>query len=154
MRRLFLAGLLLWPLAASAADLPDHAKTPGEANPALTKEVICAKGFTTKNYRNVPAALKRKVYAAYHVRNHAGYCVGKEGCEVDHLISLEIGGANSIKNLWPQAFAGTKQNAHVKDELENRLHDLLCAGKMELEDIQACIAIDWIECYKEVMPPK
>jgi len=37
--------------------------------------------------------LKAQVYRAYHIDNKAGHCV------VDHLISLELGGSNSIANL-------------------------------------------------------
>jgi hypothetical protein len=38
---------------------------------------------------------------------------------VDHLVSLEIGGANTVQNLWPQSYDTTPWNAHVKDKLEN-----------------------------------
>src|SRR5258708_35669028 len=87
-----------------AADLPDPEKTPGKVEPRLTMERLCAHGFTTKSWRHVSVGLKNKVYKLYQVKNHAGYCVGPEGCEIDHLISLEIGGANNVKNLWPQSF--------------------------------------------------
>jgi hypothetical protein len=44
--------LLLLALAAPAlaGDLPDAALTPGLANPALTKDVLCAPGFTTPDW--------------------------------------------------------------------------------------------------------
>src|ERR1700730_16236363 len=129
-----------WSAAVMAGDLPDAKLTPGEANPVLTQEKICAKGFTTKAFRNVPASLKAKVYAAYGMHNHKGACAGKEGCEVDHLQSLEIGGANTLANLWPQPYAGTAWNAHTKDVLENKLHKLVCAGTLTLQEAQDEIA--------------
>ena len=48
--------------------------------------------------------------------------------EVDHLISLELGGSNAIRNLWPEPYAG-RWGARTKDVLENRLHDLVCEGQ-------------------------
>lgn len=131
-----------------AADLPDPNLTPGEANPELTQEVLCAKGFTTKNYRNVSSATKGEVYRLYHAKNHEGVCAGREGCEVDHLISLELGGQNNTKNLWPQSYQG-EWSAHVKDKLENKLHHLVCQGKVSLKDAQEAISKDWIAAYKK-----
>jgi hypothetical protein len=138
-------------LTAVAGDLPDPEKTPGEANPVLTQEKICAKGFTTKAFRNVPASLKAKVYAAYGMRNHKGACGGKEGCEVDHEISIELGGSNSIKNLWIQPYSGMTWNAHVKDRLENALHRLVCTGKVDLAQAQKEISDDWIATYRRYL---
>ena len=129
---------------ASGPMLPDHTLTPGVANPVLTKAVICAPGFTTKKYRHVTTAEKRTVYAEYHMTTTKAPCP----CEVDHLISLEIGGSNDIKNLWPQPFeqATIPVGAHDKDKLENRLHSLLCAGKIDLPAAQKCISEDWWKC--------
>lgn len=154
--RLSIAMLMVGGLCVSAADLtpylPDPAKTPGEANPVLTQERVCDPDFRTGPFRKVPASLKRKVYAAYGARNHKGICAGREGCEIDHLLSLEIGGANTLANLWPQPYAG-EWNAHVKDKLENHLHRLVCAGELSLEDAQAEISTDWIASFKARMGP-
>ena len=66
--------------------------------------------------------------------NHQGECRGSEGCEIDHLISLEIGGSNDITNLWPQPFQGT-WNAHMKDALENYFHKSMCDGTMSMSQV-------------------
>src|SRR5260221_5460578 len=76
-----------------------------------------------------------------------GTCAPK-GCEVDHLVALTIGGENSIKNLWPEPFGGP-WNAHMKDRLENRLHTLVCDGKMDLKEAQHEISTDWVSAYKK-----
>jgi hypothetical protein len=68
--------------------------------------------------------------------------------EVDHLISLELGGSNDIKNLWPESYRTEPWNAHVKDKLEDRLHDLVCAGRISLAEAQRAIATDWIAAYR------
>src|SRR5437867_11473696 len=45
---------------------------------------------------------------------------GRDG-EVDHLVSLELGGSNSTANLFPEA-ASPVPGSHEKDRLENELH--------------------------------
>merc|ERR1719387_1426108 len=70
---------------------------------------------------------------------------------MDHLISLEIGGSNDASNLWPQPYTGQQWNAHVKDTLEQRLKKEFCEGTSTLEEVQKCIASDWIACYKKHM---
>jgi hypothetical protein len=149
---LLLALALLFVAAqlVDAAELPNAKLTPGDPNPVLTQKKICAPEFRTGPFRKVPASLKAKVYAAYGMKNHKGACAGKEGCELDHLESLEIGGSNSAKNLWPQQYVGT-WGAHKKDVLENRLHKVVCAGQMTLKEAQVCISKNWIDCYKKVM---
>ena len=148
--------MALWIGLAFGADLPtflrpDPALTPGVADPALTAEVLCAKKFTTRDVRSVTAAMKREVYARYGVQNHKGrFAKCKRGAEVDHLQSLELGGANVVENLWPQNYCGP-WNATVKDRLENKLHKLVCAGQLDLVEAQQCISTDWIVCYKEHM---
>ena len=109
----------------------------------VTKDDVCTPGYT-KKVRNVPSSLKKQVYAEYGIasRRPGQY-------EVDHLISLELGGSNSIKNLWPESYVTQPWNAHVKDQLENALHDDICAGRISLQQAQQEIATDWIAAYKE-----
>ena len=116
--------------------------TPGATLPVATGD-ICVAGYSQK-VRNVPLDVKRQVYAEYGIASH------KPGeYEVDHLISLELGGSNSIKNLWPQSYVTQPWNAHVKDKLENELHDEVCSGKIDLPTAQHEIAADWIAAYKK-----
>jgi hypothetical protein len=62
--------------------------------------------------RNVPAEMKRAVYREYGITSH-----GPGDYEVDHLIPIELGGSNSIKNLWPESHRTAPWNAQVKDRL-------------------------------------
>ena len=39
---------------------------------------------------------------------------------------------------------------HVKDRLENKLHDLVCSGQMNLRSAQRQIATNWQSLYKKV----
>jgi hypothetical protein len=126
--------------------LPDTAKTPG-ATLDVTAADICVPGYS-KKVRNVPAAVKRQAYALYGVRTHE-----PGEYEVDHLISLELGGSNSIRNLWPQSFRTHPWNARVKDALENELHRRVCAGTMELAKAQQVIARNWVIGYRIYVHP-
>lgn len=128
--------------------LPDSAMTPGKVRTADTKEV-CSQ--TTEQFRNTTQKMKNQVYAAYGAQRNKGICAG--GCEVDHLISLELGGADEIENLWPQP-SQPKPGFHEKDALENWLHKQVCAGKMTLADAQKGIAQDWYWLYLEMEKQK
>jgi hypothetical protein len=87
---------------------------------------------------------KREVYAAYGMP----HWVTNEQ-ELDHLIPLELGGSNGIKNLWPEPY-GIQWNAHAKDALEDRLHQMVCNEGLPLATAQQWIASNWIEAYKRV----
>ena len=119
---------------------PDPALTPG-ATLGVGLKQLCTPGYT-KTVRNVPAALTAQVYAEYGIKHVPGTH------EVDHLISLELGGSNAITNLWPQTYA-PPYGAHQKDNLENWLHRQVCGGKMPLADAQRDIASDWIAAYQK-----
>ncbi len=72
--------------------------------------------------------------------------------ELDHLISLELGGdPTDPHNLWLQPwerkgrkFASTGSGAESKDLVENRLHREVCASTISLADAQKQIASDWL----------
>lgn len=136
-----LALLLGW--AAHGADLPDAHLTPGVVRPDVTASDLCPVAHTPA-LRNVPESEKRAVYRAYGIDPKGP----GSPFEVDHLISLELGGSNDIANLWPQSYVTTPWNARVKDKLENRLHAMICAGTISLVIAQQAIANDWIAAYK------
>jgi hypothetical protein len=126
--------------------VPDPALTPG-AVLEVTAADICVRGYS-KRVRNVPAEIKREAYAIYGVRSHE-----PGEYEIDHLISLELGGSNSLKNLWPQSFRTHPWNAYVKDALENELHRRVCAGTIDLAKAQAAISHDWVSAYRIYVHP-
>jgi hypothetical protein len=122
--------------------LPDAKLTPGDTLD-VTKEDICVSGYS-KKVRDVPQAVKEQAYKEYGItqREPGEY-------EVDHLISLEIGGSNSIKNLWPESYRTEPWNAHTKDKLENKLHEMICSGQIDIKTAQHEIATNWIDAYKK-----
>ena len=123
--------------------------TVSEGDP-ITLTMICMPSYS-KCIRNVSAATKKKVYEAYGDPdgNNHGFCDVTQGCEVDHLISIEIGGSNDEKNLWPQPYSGQTFNAHVKDRLENWYHANVCSGHVSLKTAQDEISKDWIAAFKK-----
>lgn len=72
--------------------------------------------------------------------------------EIDHIVSLELGGSNSIANLYPEEakFADHSPGYHVKDKLENKLHKMVCAGQMTLRAARQQIASNWETLYAKV----
>jgi hypothetical protein len=87
-----------------------------------------------RSVRNVPPSVKREVYDLYGVRPVIRQINGRTVricCEVDDLISLELGGSNDIKNLWPQPYY-PRPGAHEKDVLENWLHKQVCARNISI----------------------
>jgi hypothetical protein len=122
-------------------ELPDPGCTPGAYDPAVTAAVLCAAGYTTRSYRP-PASETTKfkygqAYPAYGIP-------ASETSELDHLISLELGGSNDAANLWPEP-PGVP---NPKDSVENQLHRWVChatgaAAQTRLQEAQAAIAADW-----------
>ena len=119
--------------------LQDSSCTPGAV---LTTDarIVCVSGYSSK-VRDVSVATKEKDFAEYGIpySEHANY-------EVDHLISLELGGSNDISNLWPEAH-NIPDGSFVKDKLENYLHAQVCGGKMTLTQAQYEISSNWLKYY-------
>src|SRR5215471_19480909 len=98
-------------------DLQDPDCTPGEKDPNVTQaniqQTICVKGYT-KTVRpptSYTTPLKMTLMGKY------GFTDSPKNYELDHLISLELGGnPTSVQNLWPEP--GASPNA--KDKVEGR----------------------------------
>ncbi|MCL4505530.1 MAG: HNH endonuclease [Chloroflexi bacterium] len=131
----------------AANALQDSACTPGDILPDATREMICVPGYS-KTVRNVTTSTKNKVYANYGITSHVA---GEY--EIDHLVSLELGGSNDISNLWPEA-AEPRPGFHEKDKVENWLHDQVCSGAIALKDAQVQIATNWLDIYQRMPADK
>lgn len=137
--------------AVYAADLPDLSKTPGVVRSELTQAVICNTKWG-RDARHVTAAMKREVFKRYgYSGNTDPRCApaGRRGCEVDHLIGRQLGGADVLENLWPQAYGTHPWNANRKDRLETRLRKDVCAGKITLQEARDKLVNDWTKAYQE-----
>ncbi len=121
---------------------PRLAVTPGEARP-ITLSEVCGYSRAEVISRDIPLDKQNKVFAAYGIRGPQA-----NQFEVDYLITPDLGGTESLRNLWPQPYS-VRWNAHVKDKLEQRLHELVCSGKLDLATAQHDIAADWIAAYRK-----
>jgi len=129
----------------ASGGLPDSACTPGALMPNVTVSQICTSGYSS-SVRNVPTSEKDQAYAEYGITSHyAGQY------EVDHLVSLELGGSNDIANLWPEAASPTP-GFHQKDQVENYLHSQVCSGAIDLAKAQLEIATNWLAVYAQMHP--
>jgi hypothetical protein len=122
--------------------LPDRRCTPGAIYRRVTRRQVCVSGYA-KRARDVPQSRKDAVYAAYGITHRFDF---EEG-ELDHLVSLELGGSNSRANLFPEA-AFPAPGSHQKDRLENRLHSEVCSGRIALRRAQRLIARNWVAAYR------
>ncbi len=127
--------------AVACVAKPNPRLTPGAVFPGVTAAQVCVPGYAS-SVRDVPDTEKAAVYAEYGTAHHT-----PGQYEIDHLISLELGGSNDIANLFPEA-AAPKPGFHEKDKVENELHRQVCAGKVKLADAQREIATDWIAVYR------
>ena len=161
-KTLFIA-FLTAALSLRAADpiLPDAKLTPGAVFTNVTVEKITTKGYANVfngGVRNVPQSEKRQIFFEYF-----GKVPERPGLhyEVDHLISLELGGSNDSKNLWPETYSGT-WGAKKKDKLENRMAKLVRdelknhghdAATALLKQFQNEISTNWIAAYPKYVSP-
>jgi hypothetical protein len=139
--------------------LPDPGCTPGDIIPSNTKETLCDPSFRTSTVRDsvTSPTAKRKVYEMYDIPQPQYNRGRNQVCEIDHLVSLELGGADTIANLWPECvpgYAGWEgAGFRDKDRFENYLHRQVCSGALSLSDAQHEIATDWFTYSKESSEP-
>ena len=135
--------------------VPDPNCTPGAIDPTLTIEVLKDPRFTTRCVSNAVTtegekALTYDWYSLPHPSNNSGE---NQICELDHLVSLELGGADSLDNVWPQCGpAGVtlpQRFFKEKDTVENFLAMQVRTGRMNLTGAQKAIATDWTQFLNE-----
>jgi Putative zinc-finger len=126
--------------SAGHREEPDLRLTPGATVPVTENDVCSA----AKEAPAIPISLKQKVFALYGVIRP-----NPDEYEVDYLITPELGGATDIHNLWPEPYRDAVWNAHVKDQLEDRLHRMVCRGDVDLATAQRDLSTDWIAAYRK-----
>ncbi len=129
--------------------LPDARCTPGGINPSVTESVLRDPQWRTECTRNcqVDEAEKHATYAWYGLARPRHNSGENQVCELDHLVPLELGGADGLGNIWPECgpdnTALRQRYFKVKDRVENYLADEVRAGRMPLAQAQRGIASDW-----------
>jgi hypothetical protein len=108
-------------------------------NPKLTPGRIAA---SEKDRGGVTVAMEQKVFARYHLPWQ-----WRTRYKIDHLIPTELGGADTIDNLWPQRVQARPYGADRKELLTEVLLQKIRAGKMTLAQAQEEIRRDWIDAF-------
>jgi hypothetical protein len=136
--------------AAAGEVLPDPTCTPGAIDPAVTQAnldaTICSSGYTAtvRPPASVTDAFKPTALAAYGVTYAST-------TELDHLVPLELGGASSASNLWPEPNkAGATGGDNPKDSVETAANHAVCDRRMTLAAAQHAIAVNWVTLGREL----
>ncbi len=129
--------------AGNGQPLPDPACTPGVVSTAVSQanldSTICRSGYT-KTLRPPESdteSFKKKIMVSYHETGPLG------DYELDHLVSLELGGSNDAGNLWPERNDHPAGAINSKDLVENALNKAVCTHRVTLVAAQTSIANDW-----------
>lgn len=122
--------------------LQDSSVTPGVVR-TVDRQEICT--GTTKTVRHTTQATKDAVYREYGITRHR-----KGQFEIDHLIPLELGGADTIANLWPEP-ATPLPGFHQKDLAENAAHRAICRGSLSPDSAQRWMVHDFPSLYDSLV---
>jgi hypothetical protein len=131
--------------------VPDAKCTPGGANPSVTIDVLRDPTWRTKTVRDCASseAQKHEAYRWYDIEKPRVNSNENQVCELDHLVPLELGGADGLGNIWPQcgpdAVTLNQRYFKQKDHVENYLAEEVKAGRMPLIEAQRGIAADWTQ---------
>lgn len=123
--------------------LPDRSLTPGATRRVTGIGDVCSMAHE-EVVGKVSTSLRQEVFQRYGIVNPQA-----SDYEIDYLIAPGLGGVEAIDNLWPEPYTSRTWNAHVKDDLEERLHEMVCDGALDLSVAQRDIATDWIAAYKK-----
>jgi len=115
---------------AQEALVPNPKRTPGRV------------AKRDKDRGEVTLKMEQKIFARYRLpwSRRAEF-------KIDHLIPVELGGADTIDNLWPQSVRAKPYGADRKELLTEMLLARIRAGQMTLTQAQEQISRDWIDAF-------
>jgi hypothetical protein len=108
-------------------------------NPKLTPGRVAA---SEKDRGGVTVAIEQKVFVRYRLP-----WSWRAQFKIDHLIPLELGGADTIDNLWPQSLRARPYGPDRKELLVEVFLQKIRTGKMTLAQAQEEISRDWIDAF-------
>ena len=136
--------------AALGEVLPSPTCTPGAVDPAVTQaninSTICSSGYTrtVRPPASVTDAFKVTVVADYGQQDSST-------TELDHLVPLELGGASTASNLWPEPNrSGATTVDNPKDSVEDAANHAVCDREITLAAAQQAIAANWVALGQEL----
>lgn len=108
-------------------------------NPKLTPGRVAR---TDKERGGVTVKMEQKVFARYRLAWER-----RAQFKIDHLIPTELGGADTIDNLWPQSLRTRPYGADRKELLVEVLLGKIRAGQMSIAQAQEELGRDWIDAF-------
>lgn len=132
--------------------LPNRQLTPGAINPNVDQanihSTICIIGWTSTVRPPVDYTNQLK-YTQLHSGYNLNGDLNMKHYEEDHIVPLGVGGnPTSPLNLFPEP-RNIKLGAYLKDELENRMHQLVCSGQISLVNAQHIFLTNWEKGYSK-----
>jgi len=127
-----------------AGVFPNRTLTPGAVRSVAQKDVCVADDNDPAWL--IPTAVEHQVLREYGITDSRA-----KDYQLDYLIPPPLGGTPDVQNVWPQSYSNLGWNAHAKDELENRLRQLVCEGRVSLPEAQRDISGDWTKAYKKYL---
>jgi hypothetical protein len=108
-------------------------------NPKLTPGRIAQ---SDKERGGVSVEMEQKVFARYRLPWSR-----RPAYKIDHLIPVELGGADTIDNLWPQRLKARPYGPDRKELLAEVLLQRIARKQITLEQAQEQIRTDWIDAF-------
>ena len=131
--------------------VPDPNCTPGAFNPTITLEILQDPKFRTGCIRDKATTPQEKsqTYSWYDIKHPSNNQGATQVYELDHFVPLELGGADTLDNIWPQCgpsrVALANRYFKQKDLVENYLASMVRANKADLDQARKCITADWTQ---------
>jgi hypothetical protein len=131
--------------------LPDARCSPGAINPTVTMAVLKDPEFRTGCIRDCSTTNSQKAntYSAYGIAHPSKNSGTSQTCELDHVVPLELGGADTLDNIWPQCGPTgaplPQRYFKEKDIVEDYLAKQVKSGRTSLISAQVGIASDWTQ---------
>lgn len=135
--------------------IADPACTPGAINPTVTLEILRDPQFRTScsTNRRVSATDKAQTYVWYGITIPQQNIGASQTCALDYLIPLELGGADSLANVWPLCGppGATLAQRYFRQKIlvTQFLLAQVKSGDMTLADVQNGVAANWAQYADE-----
>jgi hypothetical protein len=112
-------------------------------NPKLTPGRVAKRD---KDRLGVTLAMEQKVFARYRIP-----WTRRAEFKIDHLIPLELGGADTIDNLWPHSLRAKPYGPERKQLLTRFLLEKIAQRQMTEQQAQEIIRRDWIDAFVDYL---
>jgi hypothetical protein len=136
--------MLLLALQVASGIRPDL--SPGQTTPT-TQAVICAKPWQADNPARIGNALWSTVLTTYGVA-----WTDRGLYQAATVVPTAFGGVISAANLAPLP-KGSTWNLARKQQVEHKVYDELCAGRLHAPEAQVKAGVGWLDAWRGYFAP-